>query len=172
MQQHVTNYEQSLKHRLYTTRFNDATHGELLHFLKSRKKSCVYAVPMQISARLPCEKILFVLEMNNSQNKIMGIGMIKNHPFLKKYQIFSNHNYNRYSYIGQCRIDKTEMDAKECEVVEALEYFCFKGPTHLKRQQGLTKFPIVLLYKWLRVINIMEFIVNMFKRRLENKNSA
>ena len=168
----LRDYEQSLKHRLYTTRFNDFTYAEFTDYLKRRKKSCIYSAPMQIHASVPYDKILFVLEMNNSQNKIMGIGMVKNHPYTKKYNIFSNHNYNRFNYVGTCRIEKEDMDEKECNVIEALEYFCFKGAAHLKRQQGLTKFPVSLLYKWLNIINIMDFITNMFKKRLENKNST
>jgi len=110
--------------------------------------------------------------MNNSENRIMGIGIVKNHPHIKKYHIFSDHKYNRYNYVGSYRISRESMNERENEVINALEYFCFKGPTHLKRQQGLTKFPTVLLYKWLNVINIMDFISNMFKCRLENKNST
>ena len=168
----LKNYEESLKHRLFTTRFNDYTHTELLNYLERKNKKCIYSVPIQIGTNIPYDKILFVLEMNNSSNKIMGIGMVKNHPFTKKYHIFSNYNYNRYSYVGNYRISRDQMNERENQVISALEYFCFKGPTHLKRQQGLTKFPIVLLYKWLKIIDVMDFISNMFKCRLENKNST
>jgi hypothetical protein len=168
----IRNYELSLKHRLFTTRFNDHTHAELTNYLQRKNKSCIYSSPIKIPDRIPYDKILFVLEMNNSQNKIMGIGMVKNHPFIKKYCIFSNQNYNRFNYVGSYRITRENMSERENEVIGALEYFCFKGSRHLKRQQGLTKFPTVLLYKWLNIINIMDFISNMFKHRLENKNSS
>ena len=168
----IKNYEQSLKHRLFTTRFNNHTHFEFTEYLKRKNKGCIYSVPIQINTKVPYDKILFVLEMNNSENRIMGIGMVKNHPYTKKYHIFSNHNYNRYNYVGNYRISREKMNDRENEVINALEYFCFKGAAHLKRQQGLTKFPTVLLYKWLKIIDIMDFISNMFKYRLENKNTT
>jgi len=143
----IKNYEQSLKHRLFTTRFNNDTHFEFTEYLRKKNKGCIYSTPIQIANKIPLDKLLFVLEMNNSENRIMGIGIVKNHPHIKKYHIFSDHKYNRYNYVGSYRISRESMNERENEVINALEYFCFKGPTHLKRQQGLTKFPTVLLYK-------------------------
>jgi hypothetical protein len=110
---------------------------------------------------------MFILEMNNDENKIMGIGMVKNHPIVGKHYVYEIGNYNRYVFIGKNRIDRKEMNEQEEEVMQAFDILCFKGDTHHKRGQGLTIFSLSMLYNCNSVINLTEYITDMFKRRIQ-----
>ena len=70
------------------------------------------------------------MSMNNEQNKIMGIGLIKNHPVVGKYAVHSVQNYNRFVYIGKWRIDREDMSESELEYLKLLESVCFRGINH------------------------------------------
>jgi hypothetical protein len=96
---------QNMKKFIITSRFSNETWNENMAFrLKNKKVGCVYCSPEMVTQKIPVDSILFVLEMNNDENKIMGVGMIRNHPTCGKYKIYSNGNYNRYVYIGKNRI--------------------------------------------------------------------
>ena len=88
---------------------------------------------------------VFVLEMNNEEpNKIMGIGLIKNHSYRQKEYayIHGNSRYNRYTYKGDFRIDVDDMSDAEKQVLRKLEDMVFKGKGHLKRGQGIIMIPL------------------------------
>ena len=63
--------------------------------------------------QIPIDSAVFVLEMNNDKNKIMGIGMVRNHPVLNKYRVYKNNNYNRYVYTGKHYINREAMNPQE-----------------------------------------------------------
>ena len=86
--------------------------------------------------------------MNNSTNKIIGIGLIKNKNLLSKYyRIYDNQDYNRYTYRGKYWIDTSNItDIYFQKVINVLEILLFKGATHLKRGQGITELPKRILY--------------------------
>jgi hypothetical protein len=110
---------------------------------------------------------MFVLEMNNDTNRIIGIGMLRNIP-RKGNIVYEEGNYNRFSYIGKKRIDRSQLDAREEALMNILDEKCFKGKGHLKRGQGLTLFPMAVLYKFENEenpIQIITQIVEMFKKR-------
>jgi len=109
------------------TRFNNKTWQEYQTWLSAYQQSyehiykrplkCIYGAPREISRKKiqPQTKIL-VIEMNNDENKIMGIGEIQNQTASEtyrskqsrtateahtmKFNIFSDRNYSRYIYIG------------------------------------------------------------------------
>ena len=78
--------------------------------------------------------------MNNDQNKIMGIGLIRNYinPKYKMCIYKSDTNYNRYIYNSAFRKDRKEINEK---FLEALELILFKGYGHYKRGQGISVIP-------------------------------
>ena len=85
---------------------------------------------------------LYVLEMNNDTNQIMGVGIIRN--FIKMdrhHSIYSDQNFNRFSYGGKRRIDRSNFTRDEHELIEKIEEKVFKGKGHLKRGQGIQKIP-------------------------------
>ena len=117
---------------LTCTRFNNATwqeyqdwkvkHRPAYEQLYQRPLKCIYGTPKEISSKIPLEAQILVIEMNNDENKIMGIGEIQNRTASEVYRpapspsgistsapftppppfrkIFSDRNYTRYIYIG------------------------------------------------------------------------
>ena len=163
-------YCASIKTPLVTTRFNNTTWNENIEYRKKHPVlGCVYATPDINSARIAPESILFVLEMNNDMNRIMGIGMVRNHAFVKKHRVYSNDNYNRYAYVGKNRIDRDDMTEEEDTMMRAFDALCFTGARHMKRLQGIKAFPTDMLYKCKEIVDLVDFVRNMFKKHMENK---
>ena len=161
-------YRKSLRHTLATTRFTNETWSENVRWRSTNTAAkCIYGTPIQMSAKVPLDTNVFVLEMNNEIDQIMGIGLVKNQSIAGKYIVYSNGNYNRYIYAGKTRIDREEMTELEKPVLQLLEELCFRGINHSKRGQGITAFPIKLQYKSQTLgLNLMEFVCDMFKRRI------
>jgi hypothetical protein len=107
--------------------------------------------------------------MNNDTNKILGVGMVRNHPFVQKYQVYKNGNYNRYVYVGKTRIDRTQMSEMEEKVMQVFDILCFSGNQHMKRGQGLKSFPADMLYRCSKRMDLVQFIGEMFKTRLQSQ---
>jgi hypothetical protein len=54
-----------------TTRFSNSTWNENVSFReKYNYKGCIYGSPSQLSCKIDKDAVLFVIEMNNSTNKI------------------------------------------------------------------------------------------------------
>jgi hypothetical protein len=119
-----------------------------------------------ISKNVPADSVMFILEMNNDRNRIEGIGMVRNHPYANKYDVYSNGNYNRYTYVGKYRIDRDSMNEEENEIMTVFDILCFTGNKHMKRGQGLKAFPVEFLYKCSRTLDLVVFITNMFRSRI------
>jgi hypothetical protein len=120
-----------------------------------------------LSTDIAHESVVFVLEMNNDTNKIMGIGMVRNKPIVGKYAPYRNDNYNMFVYIGKMRIARDDMTPNELEIVRFFDRTCFHGEKHMKRGCGLTMYPVEILYKCSMVFDLTDFIRCMFKRRLD-----
>lgn len=120
-----------------TTRFNTETWQENCRWReKNNFKGCIYNSPIRIKDNIPLNISLYVIEMNNDCNQIEGIGIIKNYIQTdKKYKIYSDSNYNRYTYHGKYRISREMIQNKK--ELEKLEQSLFKGKGHLKRGQGI-----------------------------------
>ena len=155
---------------LLTSRFNNDTYATYKTYREQNylKIGCLYGCPNTISKHILPDSILFILEMNNSTNQIMGIGMLRNRPICG-HKLYNNRNYNKYIYTGKYRIDREEMDEEEYNIIiRFFDKICFTGNTHMKRGQGLLSFPIKILYKCRNVLDITEYISNMFKKRINN----
>jgi hypothetical protein len=168
----VTDYKKEFRNFLLTSRFNNNTWTENELFRnKNPNFNCIYCSPDPISQNIPIDSVLFILEMNNDTNKIMGIGMVRNHPVLNKFFVYENGNYNRYVYAGKNRIDRTTMSEEEEKVMMVFDILCFKGNRHMKRSHGLKSFPVDMLYRCSKKLDLLKFIANMFKIRLAAKNT-
>ena len=123
------------------TRFNNSTWEENCRWReKNNFNGCIYNSPVYIKDNIPLQIPLFVIEMNNETNKIEGIGKIVNYVHTdKKYKVYSDLNYNRYTYLGKQRINRDMI--KDTEKLEKLEERLFKGKSHLKRGQGILNVP-------------------------------
>lgn len=152
--------------KIMTSRFNTSTWNENKSFISNKKNlGCTYCTPTRVSKDIPMDAVMFILEMNNDTNKIMGIGMVINRPKYRKYRVYRNHNYNRYMFAGKHRIDRSSMDETEERVMKALDIICFKGNHHMKRGHGILSFPHVLLYRISSVLDLVDFINTMFDKR-------
>ena len=159
-QNYVRTYKRQLKYHILTSRFNHQTWTENTNYRQINPQiGCVYGAPIKISNDVPVDSIIFMLEMNNDTNKILGIGMIKNHTINAQLEIYEKRNYSRY-------IDRSEMSGNEELVMLAFDVLCFRGNHHMKRGQGLLSFPVEILCKCLKVLDLVEFITNMFRIRI------
>ena len=130
------------------TRFNNETWRENQRWREKHDyKGCIYNTPIHIKDSIPLEITLYIIEMNNQTNNIMGIGRLINKVYTdKKYKIYSENNYNRYTYKGNSYLSREEIISEngknEKILIEAIEKFLFKGYKHMKRGQGITILPI------------------------------
>lgn len=152
------------KHYIVTTRFNNSTWNENRQFRERHGIGCVYCSPTMNSHTIPIDSIIFVLEMNNDTNRIMGVGMVRNHPKTNYYSVYSNNNFNRYVYVGKYRLDRSDMTEEEEKIIRAFEIICFTGSRHMKRGHGMTLFPQEMLTRCSRnLIDLVDYITRMFK---------
>jgi len=161
----IEKYRLTLKEFIITTRFTNETWQRNQEFRKRKKFPAIYGTPQPISKIIPADCTLFMLEMNNDTNKIMGISMLKNHPFYNKYSIYENTNFNRYIYIGKYHIKREEMSEQENIIMMVFDILCFTGNTHLKRGANLKQFPLMMLYRCSKKLDLVQFIKNMFVAR-------
>lgn len=167
LQQKIKEYVKQSRYFIMTSRFTESTWKENINFRANKTNfKCIYCSPEQVSARIPTDSVMFVLEMNNDKNKIMGIGMVKNHPRVQMYGVYENYNYNRYNFVGKHRIDREDMTEEEDEIMRVFDTLCFKGNKHMKRGQGLKMFSAEMLYKMLVRFDLVEYIKEMFKIRM------
>lgn len=166
----LKDYKKQIRNFLLTSRFNNNTWNENEQYRNTNAAiGCIYCSPDQISCQIPIESILFILEMNNDTNSIMGIGMVRNHAIVNKHQVYSNGNYNRYVYVGKNRIDREDMTDDEETIMQVFDILCFKGNRHMKRGQGLKSFPVDMLYRCSKRLDLIQFVSEMFKSRLSKK---
>ena len=110
---------------IYVTRFNDLTYKENKNWLLNHnEEGCIYGSPVKISTKILPNTYIIVLEMNNSTNKIEGIGIIKNKLACdKKYKIYSDNNYNRFIYKSKLHISRDRLTSLENNIIINLENY-------------------------------------------------
>ena len=136
-------YEKPILHIL-STRFNNITWEQNVSFREKNHFSngCIYNSPMPLTQKIPLDALTFIIEMNNSINQIMGIGLIRNRPIDRHYNIYECENYHRYQYSSHFHIHREQIPN---DIVEHFDKVLFKGKTHSKRGGGITKIPYRLL---------------------------
>lgn len=125
-----------------TTRFNDETWIENLNYRKKTNVKCVYCSPFGLAEHILVNSGVFVIEMNNSKNKIEGVGFIKNRPHMDRYySVYKDGYYNRYVYKGNYYLSREILLEKNEKLVVILDNILFKGKTHSKRGSCFTSIP-------------------------------
>ena len=173
-------YVEDMKRYIVTTRFNNTTWRENEHYREINPQiGCIYGTPEQVCVSSPLggtinkhfhqDSVLFVLEMNNETNKIMGIGMIKNMMYVKKHRIYSNDSYNRYAYLGKFRLDRSELNEDQEIIFQVLDQLCFYGMGHLKKMPGIKGFPVDKLFKLKKhkELDLVEYITDLFRKKIK-----
>jgi hypothetical protein len=163
----IREYQSTLECMIVTSRFSTDTLLQNAEFrARNNEVGCMYGCPVSITQKIEQNKILFVLEMNNTTNKIAGIGMIRNRAVCNKYKVYGNMSYNRYVYIGKYRISRETMTEEEEEIMRVFDVVCFKGAGNMKRGHGILAFPIEILFKCSKTKDLVEFVKQMFVRRM------
>lgn len=149
------------------TRFSNATYDERHTWCtKHNFNGSIYGCPNMINSTISPDQKLLVLEMNNSINKIVGIGVIYNKLNLtnRRYKIYSDNNYNRYIYKSDKYIDISNLDEIDSKIIEQLELLLFKGKRNYKRGQGIQRIPLYI--RQLKSINIEHFINTIVDKQI------
>ena len=150
---------------LVTTRFTNETFIENEEYRLSHQDiSCIYGAPQPMAPYIDPKSPVFVIEMNNSSNSILGIGLIRNqHVTNRRMIVYSKGNYNRYIFKGKYRIDLDEIPA---DMIEMLNELLFTGKTHMKRGAGFTTItPKLLRHPVCDERDLKIEIYNLFKNK-------
>ena len=165
----IKEYEKQFnKIRLMTTRFNNITELENRKYREKKQFSgCFYNTSSMISNQIPRDINMLSLEMNNDKNRIIGVGLFINKPVFEHYKVYSNLDYNVYTYYGKYRIDRETMTPEEEFIMQIFDKLCFEGQSHMKRGQGITAFPSKILYRCREIIDLVKSVEDMFKKRIK-----
>ena len=134
------------------TRFTEQTLMENERYRETRGITCIYGSPIPTNEKYSRESCFFVVEMNNTTNRIIGVGLIQNKQQKDRTYIIhdmtvSACNYNRYIYKSPYRlvIDKIELTEMEKRIIAILTQLLFKGACHSKCAQGITEMPVWIM---------------------------
>lgn len=140
---------------LASTRFNNTTLAQNMSYRERINKQAIYGTMIKMHRKITIGSFLFIIEMNNDENKIEGISLVKNCLVLeKKHKIYENDDYNRYVYSGDYWISREQIMLHNNSIVEIFDKILFKGKTHLKRACGITVLNELLFIKWKQNIAI------------------
>lgn len=132
-----------------STRFNNDTYSENISYRKKSSIPVIYGTSIRIQDKYDVGTLMFVVEMNNEENRIEGIGLIRNTlVYDKKHVIYSNSDYNRYLYKGDYWISRDTILEKDAEIAEICDTVLFKGKSHLKRVSGISVLTVQLFTNW------------------------
>lgn len=154
--------------QICVTRFDNKTLNENIKWRKNNNHTgCIYGTPVKITETILPNTLIIVLEMNNSNNSIEGIGIIKNSiekADKKNFKIYKDNNYNRFIYKSNLRIDKKNLKSNyEKKILELLEKLLFTTKNHFKRGQGIQKIPKFI--EKFDKINFRAILINIYIKR-------
>ena len=162
-----------------TTRFNSQTYKELCDFKeRTNYKGSLYNTSVRMSETISPDKYLIVLEMNNTRNKIMGLGLIKNKVYkdTRFKDIYEDEQLNRNTYRSKFHVNFYEGGGIDAEnileewekkyIEEEFERRIFYGKANMKRGHSFTRVP----RKWLTQRHKV-FLVELFKKYCPKVNS-
>jgi len=155
---------------LASTRFNNKTLEENEKYIQNNNiDGVIYGCPLKINNKYPLGCFMFVIEMNNDKNEIIGISMIKNSLVfniknVNNLNIYENQNKNRFIYKGKIKIKREFILRKNPQLVSILDNILFKGKGHLKRLDGIAVLKEKLLkHKNCLGIDLLEEVKYLFK---------
>lgn len=127
------------------TRFSDDTWRENEKFRNAQNfPGCLYNSPTLIATTVPSDSNVFVIEMNNTQHKILGIGLIRNTLHPRRIKVYSDDFYNRHTYYSKHRVAQEVFTEHERKLLVILEELVFYGSGHLQRGRGIQKLPVAI----------------------------
>jgi hypothetical protein len=150
-------------HYITTTRFNNSTWNENTMWKQTNKwDGCIYNSPTELPINIPYQSLVFVLEMNNDTNQIMGVGLIRNRRSVDQYyKIYKLSNYNRFTYKSHYYLSREEITPSEECIMKVLDIFLFTTKKHLKRGHGIISLPRHIIKNKYQ-FNFYAFLKKMF----------
>jgi hypothetical protein len=146
---------------LCTTRFSNETYEQNKRFCKLNNLKCYYSNPTSIP-KIPNESIIFMLELNINENKIMGIGRIRKDPIYNNINVYKDGTYNSIcNFIGDEYIESINIEEEEW--YNKISEICFIGRGHLKRGNAISRFPI----EKLKEIDIIKILCEKFNKKIK-----
>tara|TARA_B100001758_G_scaffold247855_1_gene267819 strand:+ start:11340 stop:11855 length:516 start_codon:yes stop_codon:yes gene_type:complete len=166
---------------LMTTRYDSKTWLEYKNwrYKYNLKNSYYYSCPLPISETITIGSLIYVLEMHNSLNKIMGMGVLTLKPQDScYYKIYDNDSYNRYHYHSNQYITRDDLSKETLllsngiwiSLLELLELVCFKGKRHSKRHMSIAKIPNIYFEGKIMKEVMFHLIKIVSKKNMEKKN--
>ena len=152
--------------------FNNKTYDENMGYRNNKyNKKVIYGSMLKIREIYPTESLIFIAEMNNSENKIEGIGLIKNIlVYNKKHKIHENNEYNRYIYQGKYWLSRTQILDVDFEILNIFDDILFKGKSHLKNRIGIRIITDNLFIHWVYdLITLKNKVKNVFLHYFQKK---
>lgn len=144
---------------LASTRFNNTTLAENMAYREKMNSAndftIYYGSLIKVHKKISVGSFMFVFEMNNDLNKIEGISLVRNTLVLdKKHKIYSNDDYNRYTYKANHWLSRSQIMELNPGLVETFDRILFKGKTHMKRACGITVLNEKLMATWNLDLNV------------------
>ena len=161
-------------YHIASTRFNNATYKENMDYRQKVEEPILYGTSIRIHQKYEIGCIMFVCEMNNEENRIEGIGLIKNQVVHdKKYKIYSDSDYNRIIYRGSHWLSREQLILLDEELVTIFDKMLFKGKSHLKRQSGITIVTEKLTKKWQQDLDqLKRRVKDLFVSQFQGKQDS
>lgn len=159
-------------HLIGTIRFNTDTLKQNIDWTKQNDfNGCIYGCPLSIKSEIKTDSNLYILEMNNDINEIIGIGLIKNKSIKRniKYKIYDVDSYNSFIYRGKYKVVRDDFNQEEMIFIKKMENLIFKGSKHLKRGRGITILPNRIMYD--DKLKCQEEIRRMFSSRFDSSQN-
>tara|TARA_Y100000741_G_scaffold364063_1_gene353946 strand:- start:251 stop:781 length:531 start_codon:yes stop_codon:yes gene_type:complete len=138
------------KYGCATTRFTNDTWEQNCAWRKKHNQACIYNSTSPMAASLSELPYIYVIEMNNDNNSIEGVGLVVNNNCCEKvFKVYSDPLYNLFTYKSNCRMDISDFtEPHEIQKInDVLIKILFKGYSHLKRGSGFTKVPDSIVFK-------------------------
>lgn len=153
---------------LTTKRFDHKTWSEFAAHLDAP----LYCVPARITGAVPADRLCVVIEMHNGENRIRGIGLIRNVPTGRVAVVHERGHYNRYNYACVRRVAREDMTPDEERLMHRLDWHCFYGKGNLKRTPGISRFPgwVLFLIHQQFGVHVGREMAAIFNRRVAPSN--
>ncbi len=152
---------------ILTTRFTDETYEENEMYRRIHPDiACIYGSPQPMPPRILHRSLNYVIEMNNTKNRVEGIGLIRNLPRdPHEVLVYRDCNFNRFVFVGSYRLAREEIPD---EIVAMLDIVLFTGKTHLKRGSGFTTLtPKLMRHSCCNEIDLVRELYKAFSARYQ-----
>jgi len=155
---------------IVAARFSTKTWAEQCAYAERKKLvGCVYGSPQPMAKSIPYRAPVFVLEMNLTTRRIMGVGLVANDYTVGIHHIYSDTQYNVCAYQGKYRVDRDDMTDEENAIMAVFDDELFWKSHVWRSSNGLRHIPK-------RVCDLPGFnyeivLRNMFVSRFANKTA-